>query len=400
MRTAVLTTAVAAAVAAALPLTLTPAQAAAPQHGRGTLVSAEALTALSREATADYLLRHGYPTAAPATGTETYRLVYRTVTPDGRPTTASGLLALPREGHGRLRPVVFEHGTMTARADAPSTGPDARGESLLFAGSGYAAAAPDYLGLGTGPGPHPYADVASETTASVDLLRAARAFTARRGRPLDRRVLVTGFSQGGPAAMALGRALQDGADRHFALGALAPVSGPYDAEGAEMPAGFDGTLDPRSATYYFAYWLVAMNRLHPVYRDPAEVFRQPYAATVEGLFDGTHGSAEVAGALPATPAELLTPEFTARAARPTGALLDALRAQDSTCDWTPAAPVRLYAASGDRDVTILNARHCAARLAAHGTDVPLLDLGPIGHSPSKKAALPQILSWFQQLLPA
>ena len=46
----------------------------------------------------------------------------------------------------------------------------------LFASAGYAAVAPDYLGLGTGPGLHPYMDLSSEVTASVDMLDAGRRY--------------------------------------------------------------------------------------------------------------------------------------------------------------------------------------------------------------------------------
>ncbi|MFI6449403.1 alpha/beta hydrolase family protein [Kitasatospora sp. NPDC050543] len=393
------------ALAAALALAAaTPGDAAArcPAEQRGSLISAVPLTELTRAATADYLTQHGLPSPVPAVGTTTYRLVYRTVDAEGRPTTASGLLALPADGRRLLRVVAFEHGTMTARADAPSVGPDARAESLLFAGAGYATVAPDYLGLGVGPGLHPYADVRSETTASVDMLRAARAFAARQSRQLDQQVLITGFSQGGPAAMALGRALQSGADPSFRPAALAPISGPYDAQHAEMPAGlFTNTLDPKHAAYYFAYWVVSMNRLHHLYDNPAEVFQQPYATTVESLFDGNHSSGEVLAGIPDTPQQLLTPAFIEQAAHPSGALLGALRAQDTTCtDWAPRVPVRLYAASGDSDVTILNAHHCADALRSHGVDAQLLDVGALGHSPSKRASLPQIAEWFRSLLPA
>ncbi len=92
-----------------------------------------------------------------------------------------------------------------------------------FAGAGYATVAPDYLGLGDGPGAHPFMHLASETSASLDLLPAARELARRDGRELDPRVLVTGFSQGAVAALGLARQLQDRQE----LAALAPMSGPY-----------------------------------------------------------------------------------------------------------------------------------------------------------------------------
>jgi len=220
-------------------------------------------------------------------GVRAYRLTYRTVDPYGAPTTATGLLTLPEGGPHRLDLVSDTHGTMVDRDYAPSVSEDfGRIPSYLNASAGRAVAAPDYLGLGEGPGPHPYMDTASSVTASVDMLRAARTAADRLGRPLTGDLYVTGFSQGGQVAMALGKALDGGADRHFRLRALAPVSGPYDLEGQEMPALFDGRVNDVSGVLYTAYWLVAQNRLHPLYKDPSEAFRAPWASRVERLLDG------------------------------------------------------------------------------------------------------------------
>ena len=55
------------------------------------------------------------------------REVTRTVDAVGRPTTASGLLALPRNGEHRLRTVSFTHGTELFKGDAPSVAKDVWG---------------------------------------------------------------------------------------------------------------------------------------------------------------------------------------------------------------------------------------------------------------------------------
>ncbi len=375
--------------------------ASAPAVGavRGTVVSSTPLAHLSRAGTAAYLKEANLTTPV-RNGVDAYRVVYRTISATGDPTTASGLVVLPRDGAPRLRVVAFEHGTLVLKSDAPSTNgatrPD-RARTMMFAAAGYAAVAPDYLGLGTGPGPHPYTHATSEVSASADLLRAARVVAGRRS--LDREVLVSGFSQGGHAAMALGKTLQGGGVPGFGLAAPAPVSGPYDVQGVEAPAGLDGRVAPQNAVFYFAYWVTSMNRIHHLYDRPEEVFQEPYASIVEGLFDGRHDEAAIAGALPSTPQRLMTPAFVAWSARPTGALLAAMRQSDGTCAWTPRVPVRLYAASGDVNVPIQNARNCRAALGA--ADVRLIDLGTgTDHTGSVHTALPRILSWFERRSPA
>ncbi|MFE0464463.1 lipase family protein [Kitasatospora sp. NPDC058965] len=375
-----------------------------PDHDarRGGIVSVQPIDHLSPDEAARRIADRGYPRPAPRYGVDDYRVLYRTVDPQGRPTTASGLVSLPDRDRRTLSTVVYEHGTTAARSQAPSAAGTDQADAVLFAAAGYATAAPDYLGLGSGPGPHPYADTASETTASLDLLRATRTLAARHGHRLERGVQVTGFSQGGPAAMALGRALQEGADPHFALVSLAPISGPYDAQHAEAPAGLvDATLRGRDTSYYFGYWLTAMNRLYHLYDSPSELFQAPYDQQVEALYDGTHTDAEIFAALPDDPHRLLTPHAVDWALHPTGALLRAFRDNDGTCTaWVPEVPVQLFAADGDKDVAYANSEHCARDLRAHGVKVTLTDVGPVEHSPSRQAALPQVAALFAERLPA
>ncbi|MFG2431722.1 lipase [Streptomyces sp. NPDC048590] len=338
-------------------------------------------------------------------GVVAYRLVYRTVDAHGRRTTASGLLVLPLSSERRLSAVSFAHGTGVHRGDAPSV-QRARfvsAPAVAHAAAGAAGVAPDYLGMGTGPGPHPWMDVPSETTASLDMLRAARAFVPRTGHVLERDVMVTGFSQGASAALGLGRALEAGEDRWFRLGALAPVSGAYDFGGTELPALFAGDVEAKSGVVYAAYTLVAFNRLHRVYADPGEVFEARYASHIEALFDGTHTGAEVMQGTPGSLDELLTERGRRMLEHPTGRLADALRTTDAVCtDWVPEALVRLYMASGDEQAVTANTERCRAALAGNGVYAPVVDVGPVDHQGSRHvgsnvAATPLIVRWFAEL---
>ncbi|MEV6393703.1 alpha/beta hydrolase [Streptomyces sp. NPDC051907] len=396
--TATAATATATAVAAERPASKHGASHSQQTYGRGALVSLKPVAVLDRAQVARFVSRAGMDARTVEHGVRAYRLAYRTITPEGRPTHATGLLVLPRGGDRRLDLVSDTHGTMAHRANAPSvtTGPG-RLAPYLHASAGRAVAAPDYLGLGKGPGRHPYMDTASSVTASVDMLRAARTAARLMGRPLTGDVYVTGFSQGAQVAMALGRALDAGADRRFRLRALAPISGPYDLQHAELPALFDGRVSPASGVFYLSYFLTAQNRLRPLYRSPAEAFRAPYASRVERLFDGRHQEEDIAKALPGTLKELLTPAYYQRVKHPRGALLAALRAQDGNCDWKPKSPVRLYTAAADTDVSISNSRSCARDLARNGTKAPVLDQGSVDHVGAFKSASPKIARWFNAL---
>ncbi|MFD8209829.1 alpha/beta hydrolase [Streptomyces sp. NPDC059695] len=395
--TAVVLTALAAApaVAASEPR---PARAAQQSTARGELLGVTPVADLSRAEVAAFLKGAGIDPATVRHGVRGYRITYRTVTPQGAPTTATGLLVLPKGGERRLDLVADTHGTMVHRDYAPSVSEDfGRYAPYLHAAAGRAVAAPDYLGLGKGPGLHPYMDTASSVSASLDMLRASRTAARSLGRPLTGDVYGTGFSQGGQVAMALGRELARGADRHFRLRALAPVAGPYDLRGAEVPALLDGRVNDISGVFYMAYFLTAQNRLHPIYDDPAEAFRQPHAGYVEELFDTRHTEEDIVTRLPGSVKELLTDGFYERLRHPDGGLLAAMKAQDGTCDWKPAVPVRLHSASGDTDVAIANSVNCAADLARHGVKAPVVDHGKADHNGSFKLAGPEIVRWFDAL---
>ncbi|WP_437821259.1 hypothetical protein [Sorangium sp. So ce1078] len=363
---------------------------------RGALISATPVAVLDAGQVSEHLEAFGLDTSHVRFGVAAHQIVYRTIDTNGASTTASGLVALPVNSESELRAVAWLHGTTVYRRDVASVNPESpdRAAAFLFASAGYATSAPDYLGLGLGPGFHPYDHAPSTATASVDALRATRALVERSARRLDERVLISGFSQGGNGAMALGRALQQGADAELSVGALAPISGPYDVSGTLETAVTSGI---EHVAPYVAYLTIAWHRVHHLYDAPSDAFRAPYDETVEGLFDGHHTGEQIFDALPATLEELFTPQFLGYLRNPTGALLEALEEADGTCDWRPDVPVHLYASTGDRDVPIANAHHCKELLEAQGADTSLIDFGEVDHGTSVSLSLPMVVEQFAAL---
>lgn len=154
---------------------------------------------------------------------------------------------------------------------------------------------------------------------------------------------------------------------------------------------------------YAAYTLVAFNRLHDIYDSPGEVFRDPYAGTVEALFDGAHTGQDLMQGTRETLDGLLTAHGRVLLAHPTGALAEALLTTDAVCtDWAPRAPVRLYMASGDEQATTENTANCRSALAARGVSAPVTDVGAVDyhgsrHLGSNVAATSRIVRWFGEL---
>ncbi|MGJ0121598.1 hypothetical protein ACQ7HM_20530 [Williamsia sp. MIQD14] len=373
------------------------------EQWRGTVISVDRVAGYTASEVRDRLAGFGSGTGAVASGVDTFRVVYRTPGVDRRPTTASGLLALPRRDSRTLTLVSYGHGTTSVRSDVPSRSTDewATAPVLTYAAAGFAAAAPDYLGLGDSPGRHPWMDVGTESSASLDLLRASRTVIGRNGESVRPGVMVTGFSQGASAAMGVARALDDREDGYLRLRAVAPVSGAYALRAVQIPAMLAGRVDERMAVIYTAYLLSAWNQVYGgIYTDPTQMFASPYAHRIDGYFSGDTAGAVMVAGLPGTLDALLTPRATDLLRHPVGALARALDRADSVCDgWRPSAPVRLFAMDGDEQAVTANTDRCAASLTSAGarvtrTNLPTASYETSRHLGSNRDALGPIVEWF------
>ncbi|HEY1178680.1 MAG TPA: lipase [Phytomonospora sp.] len=401
------TKALAATTAAAL-LLATPglAAAAGPHHSdRGDLLTGAFVRTVGVPELRAGLADEGFDTSTVRYPVDLYRLEYATVDAVGEPTTASGLLALPHNRDRSLTPVSFTHGTESTKEGVPSVPGDVwdQAPAWTYASAGFAAVAPDYLGLGTGPGLHPWMDLPSETTASMDMLRAADEKVADLGRRLDREVMVTGFSQGASAALGLARVLDEGRDdagRHrFELGAVAAISGAYHLGGEEIPALLAGELHKKLSVIYTAYLLVSWDRLHDLYDSPSDVFEEQYADTVEGLFDGYTSGEDLFTGLPNSLDELITDEGEDLLEAPSGDFAEALAVGDAQCsDWRPKAPVRLYVTPTDAEAAASNTDACRADFADSGKKVRVVDVGDTDHTDSNKRGTADAVRWFLSLV--
>ena len=202
----------------------------APQRGR--LLKVTLQTTLTAAQVTFYLSQAGYQTTVPY-GAVVRKLDYETVNPDGGKILASGLLVVP-PGLAKALPLVcYQHGTIVQTNQVPSS--TLYGEAIVglgYAGTGYAAVLPDYLGLGDSPAYHPYVHARTEATAAIDLLRAARTWCATNSIALNGQLFLLGYSQGGHAAMSLHREIETFHTNEFTITASAPMAGPYDLSGA------------------------------------------------------------------------------------------------------------------------------------------------------------------------
>jgi poly(3-hydroxybutyrate) depolymerase len=348
-----------------------PAAPAPDMPGRGELVSATAGLRVPRATVGALLLVSGASRAFSARyDAQPYVVRYRTPGVDGQLTTASGAVWFPVGATGALPVVAYMHGTITGKAKAPSN-LNLTDEGGVFGGTyasdGSVAVLPDYLGLGVaGAGTfHPYLHLQSEASAAVDLLRAVRALAQQRGATLDRRNLfVTGYSQGGGAAMGLARELERSHAAELPLLGAAPMSGPYDLEGTAR-AMLEQNADYHAAAVYTAYMVAAFDTVYRLPGPLSELLAPPNDRIAADLVSGVATDQQLA-ALPSRP-QSVTGAAAARAMLADPAHPVWLAARDNNAyDWTPRAPLRMYYGGADRDVLPQNALTAAARMRANG----------------------------------
>lgn len=324
-------------------------------NGRGRLISAELLQSYSLlemdslinsiDPFLNIFFRKDYPV-------EVYKLTYETITFDGQPTMATGALAIPVTDTSAAL-ASYAHGTTIRKEGVPSRLGGESNIGLLMAMDGYAMCMPDYLGLGDGPGFHPYIHAKSEATATVDMLRAARQLASDVGLELDGKLFLTGYSQGGHAALAAHREIEQLHQDEFNLTGSAPMSGPYDASGVQeqVLVGFD----PYPTPGYLPFILWSYNMVYDIVPDPAALLKPPYDSIIPPLMDQIYSIGYINTQSNAVPRYMLLDSvLNAYENDQDHPLKLALRDNDLWKGWVPQAPVRFFYCEGDDQVAYEN----------------------------------------------
>lgn len=302
---------------------------------------------------------------------EYYKLVYTTVDTDGEPTIASGAISIPATGACNTFPLVaYCHGTVLRRFNVPSEIENLEGILLrAFSSAGFIVVAPDYLGLGENEGIHPYVHAESQATATLDLISAARQFLETIEVADNGEAFITGYSQGGHAAMASLKYAQDNALlEEIGIIAGAPCSGPYNMSGTQSDLILSD--EPYSNPGYIIYLLVGYQSVYgTLYTELSDVVLEPYAEQVAPFFDGEQnefGMDTVNAILPDLVSDFLRDSvLTNYENNPSHPLRVALEDNDND-DWTPTMPLRMYYCDGDEQVFFENSTTAEANMISNG----------------------------------
>ena len=265
-----------------------------------------------------------------------HEIRHPTVGPRGEATDASGAVYVPG-GDGCTGPwtlLAYSRGSDLDRARSMTTADDREVQAAIgfFAARGFVVVASDYLGYAGSSFPyHPYLHAESEARTTIDALRAARVLLTRLGAAESGRLVLTGYSQGGHAALATARAIgRDAPAGVPAPAAIAPMSGPYDLAG----------------TFIQAAQLLPLTLV-----DLGSSSAQTVALRIGDVL-GTGAQDLIDGQ---------------------GGLRDLLQ-QNSVIGWTPVAPVLLCGGARDPVVPFSNTTRASADFAARGASVTVVDV--------------------------
>ena len=296
-------------------------------------------------------------------GADLFRMTYTTTGSDNAQDIASGLLILPDNITGPLPIINYQHGTTDGRDDVPS---NQSGQEFLLAAAfstmGFVAYAPDYIGMGTSRGFHPYVNAETEARASVDMLSAVKSYLTSEDIAFTDQLFITGYSQGGHAAMSAHRMIEQELSDELTVTASLPMSGPYDISGIMTDILF--TDQEFFFPSYIVYSTLGLQAVNPdLFDDISEVFRpefvdiiRPFAETGNGL-----------GAMNRQLIDLLQQNFGSSLPRflLRDELLDILQNDDNdpltialqendVFDWSPQAPLLMLYCEGDDQVPFEN----------------------------------------------
>ncbi len=330
-----------------------------PINERGRLLSAERI--VSYDSTGiDSIIQSVNPFLnlffAKTYDVEFWKIGYVTIDQFGNTTSASGGAVLPRARSGSVPAasvVGYCHGTVLHKDGAPSRGGGETTIGLLLATDGYVVAMPDYLGLGDGVEFHPYSHSKTEATATIDMIRATQELATNQEKELDGKLFLTGYSQGGHAAMATQREIEEYHTTEFNLLGSAPMSGAYDISGVQEQ--YLLAFDPYPTPGYLPFILWGYKSVYDYLPEPATILKPPYDTIIPPMMDQTFSIGQLNDVADPVPRRMIMDSvMDAYENDPNHPLKVALRDNDLYLGWVPQSNLRMYYCEGDDQVAYEN----------------------------------------------
>jgi hypothetical protein len=325
------------------------------QPANEQVIGGEVIVDLDGNSIKKSLIKEGVPGVTPDTtvyGYKAYKIPYTTINEEGDSVDVSGLMVVPTELPAALNQlglsmVSDSHGTIFANAEAPTVIADATsapaGSSVILTSLfAFVTLQADYIGFGNSSDHyHPFILKKSLARTTVDFIKAAKKFAADNNIHLNEQLFLTGYSEGGYAAMAALEQLEQSGELQVTM--AAPMAGPYIMDGMASDILKSDTLSVPSFVANIGY---AYAKAYD--EDIASVINEPYASKLDDLFDGTKTRTEI------------DPELTTVTKGPNGLFKDLFVndffsgnwftqavVENSVYKWAPQTAVKLVHCLGD-----------------------------------------------------
>lgn len=329
-------------------------------------------------------------------GYKAYKIPYTTTDEEGNSVEVSGLMVVPTG----LPDIVYttlglsvvsdSHGTIFSNAEAPteiaSFTNSADGSAIILTSlGGFVTLQADYIGFGDSiDHSHPFVLKKSLTNATVDFIDASKQFAEDNAINLNGQIFLTGYSEGGYAALAtLERMESEGV---IPVTMAAPMAGPYDVNRTAFGVLSQPTLAVPSFMANVGYsYALAYDE------DLASVINEPYASKLETLFDGSKARSEIDPELTTVTTGLdglfnpifINDFFT----NPNNWFRQAV-VENNVHTWAPQTTVKLVHCQGDDVIPFGIAQIAEGTMNAYGAaDVSIVPVevvlglpDPVGHS--------------------
>jgi len=226
-------------------------------------------------------------------GYKAFKIPYTTTDEEGNEVKVSGLFVIPTglpeivNSTLGLSMVSDDHGTIFANREAPSVEGDANaipaGSSILLSAlGGFATLQPDYIGFGDSSDHyHPFILKKSLANATVDFIRQVKVFATDNNITLNNQLFLTGYSEGGYAAMATLKKIEDENLTDLTVTMAAPMAGPY-----ALKLMADGVLSQPKLGVPSFMANVGYAYAKAYHEDIEATINEPYASKLPTLFNG------------------------------------------------------------------------------------------------------------------
>jgi len=348
------------------------------------IVGGKLLLEVSSKDMKDKLLSQGWDISSlKVYGYKAYKVSYISKDEKDMNVNASGLFVVPTnlgekiEEDG-LAMVSYGHGTIVLNDDAPSVFSQKKhtlpSSAIIFSSlGGFATLEVDYIGYGDSMGHyHPYVMKKSLANSSIDFIDAVKKFAKRNHIKLNKKLFVTGYSEGGYTAMAT---LQKLEEKGIDVIAAAPLAGAYDLNYEAKVAL--GLLDEKLVGFssiYFALSTLAYSKAYD--KNISSIINTPYVQEIEILLDGKHTFKQIKEALPSEAFGengLLKSSFVEDyQSNENNWFKNALK-ENSVDDWKPKTPLHIVHCQGDDQVAYAIAENTYHKMISNGsTDIELI----------------------------